>query len=165
MLAPIVDRADDPPVVIDLSQESEVGKDFGFFGFRLILMVVFVENEVPIPIPAPVVVSGQRTKCSAGPLGKSTNVKVSHLRLTGLSCVKDRFIQWRCVPRPAARIRPSSGYSGVTGFPSSDSEVDGARSSDGGILRESPSPSAGHSDLQGSAGYCEHERLGWCSGC
>jgi hypothetical protein len=165
MLVPIVDRADDPPVVIDLSQESEVGKDFGFFGFRLVLMVVFVENEVPIPIPAPVIVSGQCAKHSAGPLGKSTNVKVSHLRSTGSSRVKDRFIWRRRVPRPAARIRPSSGYSGVTGFPSSDSEVDGAQSSDGGLLRESPSPSAGRSDLRGSAGHCEHECLGWCSGC
>jgi hypothetical protein len=44
---------------------------------------------VPIPILAPAVVSGQRAKRSAGPLGKSTNAKVSHLHLSGLAHVKD----------------------------------------------------------------------------
>jgi hypothetical protein len=124
-----------------------------------------LENEVPIPILAPVVVSGQCAKRSAGPLGKLTNVKVSHLRSSGLTHIKDHFIRRHRVPRPAVCIRPSGGYSGVTGFPSSDSEVDGSWSSDGVLLRESALPSAGRSDLQGGVGNCEHEHLGWCSGC
>jgi hypothetical protein len=128
-------------------------------------LLLGLENEVPIPAPAPVVISGQRAKRHAGPLGKSTNVKVSHLRSTGSSLVKDRFIRWCRVPRPAARIRPSSGYSGVAGSASSDSEVGSAWSSDGGLLRKSASPSAGHSDLRGGAGHCKHKLLGWCSGC
>jgi hypothetical protein len=117
------------------------------FGVRFVLIVISLENEVPIPILAPAVISGQRAKCSVSPLGKSTNVKVFHLWSSGSAHVKDRFIRQCCVQRPAVRIRPSSEYPRITGFPSSDSEVDGSWSSDGILPRESALPSAGRLDL------------------
>jgi hypothetical protein len=73
VLIPIVDHAEDLPVVIDLTQEPE-------------------ENEVPIPVPALAVVSGQPVRRRAGALGKSTNVKVSFLRASGLDHIKDRAV-------------------------------------------------------------------------
>jgi hypothetical protein len=39
MLVPIVDCADDPPVVVDLTQESEAGKSFASLGLGLFLLL------------------------------------------------------------------------------------------------------------------------------
>jgi hypothetical protein len=115
---------------------------------------------VAISIPAPIVVSGQCAKHSAGALRKSTNTKVSHLRLSGSAHVKDQVFGHCCIRQPVACMRPSSRYPGINGYPSSDSGDDESWSSDAILLGKSASPSASRLYMRGGASDCEHSHFG-----